>query len=395
MSDEIRTPDNPLDPAEVERQAAEEIAARQAAERRYVLEQQRIDRLIQIATPFISVAIAILIGSVVILAAGKSPIEAFSAMFYGAFGGTRQIGETLLRATPLVFTGLAVAYGFRSGLFNIGAEGQLFLGGLAAAFVGVQLAGFPWIVSVPAVILSAAVAGAAWAFIPALMKAKIGAHEVITTMMFSYIGRYLVSWIVTGPFKDEGAIPQTPLLPETSQLPRISDVLTFIQPNRAHFGIILGVGVAILVWWILKYTVLGYEARAVGFNPFASETGGISVSATTIKSLCISGALAGLSGAVEIMGLHHRLFDQFSSGFGFTGIAVALLAKNNPIGVLAAALLFGALSAGSGTMQLQADVSQKVIAIIQGTIIFLVGAETIVTWFVAKARKAKGGADVQ
>jgi simple sugar transport system permease protein len=370
-------------------------AAPDAAEHRFALEQQRIQRLITFATPFISVALAVVLGSVVILMAGKDPVVAFGAMFSGAFGGTRQVGETLLRATPLVFTGLAVAYGFRSGLFNIGAEGQLFLGGIAAAFVGFSLAGQPWIVSVPLVLLSAAFAGAAWAFIPALMKAKIGAHEVITTMMFSYIGRYLVSWIIAHPFKDEGAIPQTPALPETSQLPRISDVFTFIEPNRAHLGIILGVIAAVIVWWVLKYTVLGYEARAVGFNPTAAETGGISVAATTVKSLCISGALAGLAGAVEVMGVHHRMFDQFSSGFGFTGIAVALLAKNNPLGVIAAAILFGSLSAGAGTMQLEAGVSQKVISVIQGTIIFLVGAEAIVAWAVKRVRARKEAADVR
>jgi len=393
MPDDPRMTVPDLDDAE--RAAAADIAARQEEERRYVLEQQRVDRAIKIATPFISVGIAVLLGSVVIALAGFDPLAAFSAMFTGAFGGPRQIGETLLRATPLVFTGLAVAYGFRAGLFNIGAEGQLFLGGLAAAFVGVKLGGLPWGVSVPLVIIAAALAGAAWAFIPALMKARIGAHEVITTMMFTYIGRYLVSWIVTGPFKDEGAIPQTPMLPPASQLPQLSKILPFLGPNRSHLGIVLGVAAAVLVWWILKYTVLGFEARAVGFNPFASQTGGISVSATTIKSLCLSGSLAGLAGAVEVMGVHYRLFDQFSSGFGFTGIAVALLAKNNPIGVLGAALLFGALSAGAGTMQLEAGVSQKVIAIIQGTIIFLVGAETIVTWFVAKARRGRGAANVR
>ncbi len=373
-----------------ERDLAADIAEREAAEKRFVLEQQGIERAIRIATPFVSVAIAMLIGSVIILLSGKSPIAAYSAMITGAFGGPRQIGETLLRATPLIFTGLAVAYGFRAGLFNIGAEGQLFLGGLAAAFVGVKLGGMPWAVSVPLAVLSAALAGAAWAFIPAVMKARIGAHEVITTMMFTYIGRYLVSWVINGPFKDKGAIPQTPELPVASQLPRISDILPFVGQNRAHLGIVLGVLVAVFVWWILRYTVMGYEARAVGFNPNASETGGVSVSSTIIKSLCFSGALAGLAGAVEVMGVHHRLFDQFSSGFGFTGIAVALLAKNNPIGVLAAAVLFGSLSAGAGTMQLEADVSQKVITIIQGIIIFLVGAETIVTWVVAKARKRKG-----
>ncbi|HET6351915.1 MAG TPA: ABC transporter permease [Coriobacteriia bacterium] len=363
------------------------VAQRESEERRFALEQERIKRAISIATPFLSIAIAMLLGSVVILAAGKSPVQAYLAMFSGAFGGTRQIGETLLKATPLVFTGLALAYGFRAGLFNIGAEGQLFMGGLAAAFFGYQLAGTPWFVAAPIALLCAALAGAAWAFIPALMKAKIGAHEVITTMMFSYIGRYLVSWIVTGPFKAEGQIPQTPELPPEARLSRISDVFGFIQPNRAHVGILIGIVAALVVWWILKYTVMGYEARAVGFSPFAAENSGISIASTTIKSLCTSGALAGLAGAVEVMGVHWRLFDQFSAGFGFTGIAVALLAKKNPFGVIAAAILFGALSAGAGTMQLEAAVSQKVISIIQGTIIFLVGAEAIVTWAVARARR--------
>jgi len=367
----------------------------QEAEKRFALEQERFQRWVRIATPFVSVAIAVLIGSLVILISGGDPVAAFRAMFTGAFGGPRQVGETLLRATPLIFTGLAVAYGFRSGLFNIGAEGQLFLGGMAAAFVGVKVAGLPWMISIPAILISALIAGAAWAFIPALMKAKIGAHEVITTMMFSFIGRYLVSWIITGPFKAEGQIPQTPELPIMSRLPRISDVVTLIPPNRAHFGILLGVIAAVIVWWVLKYTVLGFEARAVGFNPSASETGGVSVAATTIKSLCISGSLAGLAGATEVMGVHYRLFDQFSSGFGFTGIAVALLAKNNPIGVIAAAILFGSLSAGAGTMQLEAGVSQKVISIIQGTIIFMVGAETIVSWMMSRFRRGRGGAGVR
>jgi len=296
-----------------------------------------------------------------------------------------------MRATPLVFTGLAVSYGFRAGLFNIGAEGQLFLGGLAAAFVGLKVAGLPTLISLPIILLAAGLAGAAWAFIPALMKAKLGAHEVITTMMFSYIALYLVSFLVNGPLRDKSSsIPQTAELPITSQLPRLSDVMPFLGANRAHVGIILGIFAALVVWWILKYTVLGYEARAVGFNPLAAETGGISVARITISSLCISGFLAGLAGAVEVMGVHDRLFVQFTSGFGFTGIAVALLAKNNPFGVILAAILFGSLSAGAGTMQLEAGVSQKVIAIIQGTIIFLVGAETIVTWAVSRARGRKG-----
>ncbi len=334
--------------------------------------------------PVVSVAIAILISSVIILLAGFDPIAAFAAMLKGSFGGGRQIGETMLRATPLMFTGLAVAYGFRAGLFNIGAEGQLFMGGLSAAFLGIALAGMPRPLNIVLMIVAGAAIGAAWAFIPALLKAKVGAHEVITTMMFTFIGRYLVSWLVTGPLRADGQIPQTERLPVESTLPRMHEVLPFLAQSRAHLGFVVGVLLALFIWWVLKYTSLGYESRAVGFNPWASETGGISVPATTIKALCISGALAGLAGVTEVMGVHLRLFDQFSAGFGFTGIAVALLAKNNPIGVIAAAILFGALSAGAGTMQLEAEVPAKVIFIIQALIIFLVAAEQLARWVIRK-----------
>lgn len=346
-------------------------------------------------TPVISAALAIVIGWVIMQLAGYDASVAFAALFKGSFGGPKQFGDTLLRATPLILAGLAVGYGFRAGLFNIGAEGQLFMGGLAAAFLGVQLATLPWPVAVPVLLVSAMVAGAAWAFIPALLKARIGAHEVITTMMFSYIARYFVSWLVVGPLKDEGMIPQTVAIGRNAQLPQIKtlfskatlDAIPLLNLGRAHLGIVVAVLMAVVVWLVLKYTTLGYENRAVGFNPWASETAGISVQWTTVKSLCISGALAGLAGAVEVMGVHYRIFDQFSSGFGFTGIAVALLAKNHPIGIIPAALLFGALSAGSGTMQLEAGVPQKIIWIIQALVIFFVAAEEIVLWLVRRRQK--------
>lgn len=338
----------------------------------------RVARVLrELAVPVVSVAIAIFVGSIIMWVSGFDPVAAFAAMLKGSFGGGRQIGETMLRSTPLMFTGLAVAYGFRAGLFNIGAEGQLFMGGLSAAFLGIALAGLPQPINIVAMLLAGAAIGAAWAFIPALLKAKVGAHEVITTMMFTFIGRYIVSWLVTGPLKAEGQIPQTERLPVESTLPRLHDIMPFLATSRAHLGFVIAIVLAMFIWWVLKYTSLGYESRAVGFNPWASETGGISVSATTVKALCISGALAGLAGVTEVMGVHGRLFDQFSAGFGFTGIAVALLAKNNPIGVIAAAILFGALSAGAGTMQLEAEVPAKVIFVIQALIIFLVAAEQL------------------
>jgi len=349
----------------------------------------------KVGTPFASVVLAILIGSLIMWVSGYDPVKAFAALYQGSFGTPKSFGDTLLRSTPLILAGLGLAYGFRANLFNIGAEGQLFMGGLAAAWLGLMLAGQPWFINIPLLLLAAMLAGAAWAFIPAILKARIGAHEVITTMMFTYIARYLVSWLVVGPLKDPGQIPQTRLLPIESQLPRIQSLFSdatlqampFLKLGRAHMGIFVALFFAVVVWLVLKYTTLGYENRAVGYNPFAAETGGISVQWTTVKALCISGALAGLAGAVEVMGVHHRLFDQFSSGFGFTGIAVALLAKRHPIAVVPAALLFGAMSAGGGTMQLEADVPQKIILIVQALVIFFVAAEGIVTYFVKQRQK--------
>ena len=260
--------------------------------------------------------------------------------------------------------------------------------------MGIKVGSLPWAIAVPTILIAAALAGAAWAFIPALMKARIGANEVITTMMFSYIGKYLVSYFVQGPLSDKSGIPQTAQLPANSMLPRLNTVLPFLQPTRAHLGFVLAIALAVVVWAALKYTTLGFEARAVGYNLFASQSGGISVSSTIIKSLCISGALAGLAGAVEVMGTFGRLFDSFSNGLGFTGIAVALLAKNNPIAVIPAALLFGALQAGAGTMQLVANVPSQLVDVLQAIIILLVAAETIVPWALERARKRKAVAPV-
>jgi ABC-type uncharacterized transport system permease subunit len=295
----------------------------------------------------------------------------------------------MMRATPLIFTGLAVGFGFRANLFNIGADGQLIMGSLGAAWLGLMFAGLPAPLSVPLILLGSALFGAAWAFIPALLKARVGAHEVITTMMFSWIGLYLSSWIVDGVLSDKSGIPQTRMLSQSTWLPTFNSFIPGIPPVRAHVGLLVALAAAVVVALILRRTTLGYEVRAVGFNPSAAHNSGISISATTIWALCISGALAGLGGGSEILGVTHRMFDQVSagSGFGFTGIAVALLGKKNPVGIIFAAILFGALSAGAGTMQLEANVSQKIVTIVQGLIIFFVGAETIITWLIKRRQR--------
>ena len=348
-----------------------------------------------IGVPLLSVLLAMAVGSLILIAGGYDPIRAYSALLQGAFGGPMRkpldaIGDTLVRSTPLMFTGLAVGFGFRANLFNIGAEGQLILGSLGAAWFGLLFAGLPTILSIPLILLGAALFGAAWAFIPALLKAKTGAHEVITTMMFSWIGLYFTSWIISGPLATPGQNFQTPMLSPSVWLPTLSQIIPGLPALKyVHAGFLVALLAAVVVALLLRRTTLGYGVRAVGFNPTAAENGGISIATTTIWALCISGALAGLAGASEVLGVTHRMFDQVSSGsgFGFTGIAVALLGRKNPVGILLAALLFGALSAGTGTMQLFANVPDKIVMILQALIIFFVGAETIVTWFVKRRQR--------
>jgi ABC-type uncharacterized transport system permease subunit len=354
-----------------------------------LVEARWASALRSIGVPLLSVVLAMAIGSVIIVLSGRNPVIAFSALIQGAFGGWRQWGETIMRATPLMFTGLAVGFGFRANLFNIGAEGQFVMGTLGAAWLGLVLAGLPPLIGIPLILIGAALMGAAWAFIPAILKAKVGAHEVITTMMFSWIALYLTSWIVSGPLVEPGGIPQTPMLDTRVWLPTFDQFIPGIQPVRAHIGFLIALALAVVVSLILRRTTLGYEVRAVGFNPTTAENGGISIPLTTVWALCISGALAGLAGATEVLGVTHRMFDQVSagSGFGFTGVAVALLGKKNPVGIIFAALLFGALSAGAGTMQLEADVSQRIISIVQALIIFFVGAETIISWLIKRRQR--------
>jgi ABC-type uncharacterized transport system permease subunit len=342
-----------------------------------------------VGVPLLSVVLAMAIGSLIILASGQDPVAAFAALLQGAFGGWVQLGETAMRATPLIIAGLAVGFSFRANLFNIGADGQLIMGSLAAAWFGLLLAGLPSLLAIPLILIGSMLFGAAWAFIPALLKAKVGAHEVITTMMFSWIALYFTSWLVTGPLAQGSQIPQTPMLAQQVWLPTLDQFIPGIPPVRAHVGFLIALAAAVVVALILSRTTLGYEVRAVGFNPLAAENGGISVSMNTIYALCISGALAGLAGGSEVLGVTHRMFDQVSagSGFGFTGIAVALLGKKHPVGIIFAAILFGALSAGAGTMQLEANVSQKIVTIVQGLIIFFVGAETIVSWLIKRRQR--------
>lgn len=312
---------------------------------------------------------AFVANGLVIVACGYNPVEAFQAWFSGAFGNTRKISETFVKSTPFLLTGLAVAFSFRCGIWNIGAEGQFLLGALAATWFGVHVAPhLPSPVAITLTLLLGGLAGGFWALIAALLKVYRGVQEVISTIMLNYVAIHLVSYMVDGGPLQEVAQrgPQSDMIARVAYLPRL------IPRTRFHLGIVIALALAIILAVILFRTVLGYQIRAVGSNPTAARSAGISISRNTILALVISGMLAGLGGAVELTALTHRLFQNFSPGYGYTAIAVALLAKLNPLWVVLSALLFGALKTGSDAMQQMAGISAKVTFVIQATIIFSV-----------------------
>lgn len=283
------------------------------------------------------------------------------------------ITESLVTATPYIFAGLAVALGFKGGLFNIGAEGQFYIGALASAYVGYSIVGLPWFVHLPLAILAGAVAGGIWGAIPGYLKAKTGAHEVVNTIMMNWIAFRLSDWLLSGPMKSSGFRPVTPNIEATAELPRF-----FPDPLRFNWGFPLALAVAALVYWFLFKTTLGFEIRAVGANPDAAKYSGISVVRNIVLVMTLSGALAGLAGAAQVLGTDHWVGQGFSAGYGFDSIALALLGKSNPIGVVLAALLFGVLRSGATSMQSLAGIPIHIISIIQGLVIIFVAAPVII-----------------
>ena len=320
----------------------------------------------------IAIIVAFLVGAIVLLGTGYSPIRAYSSMIKGAFGDKFGIGQTLTQATPIIYTGLSFLFAFKCGLFNIGAEGQLLVGGLAAALVGISFEGLPFIIHVPIAILAGALAGGLWGLIPAVLKAKLGAHEVITTMMLSYVAFYITGYMVNYPYKAPGWVPQTVIIAPSAQLPRI------LQPTQLSASIFLALILAGLTHYILEKTTPGYEMLAIGLNPSAAESGGINIKKGMILALVISGALAGVGGAGEVLGVHRRFIEGFSPGYGWDGIAVALMGKLHPIGVLFAAVLLGALRSGGMVMTRVTGVPLDIILMLQALVILFIAAPTLI-----------------
>ena len=337
--------------------------------------------------PVLSVFTAVLVGSLLILLNGRDPITAFEGLIEGAILEPRGLVATFRNMTPLILSGLAVAFAFKSGLFNIGVQGQLITGSVAAAWVGFAVEGLPPLLHITLAMLAAILAGGLWAAIAGALKAFADAHEVITTIMLNYIATVFASWLIStgsdgskpGPFASpeavNDAIARTPDVLESARLP----VLYTVPPNsELHAGIFLAIIATFLISFLLYRTTFGFQLRMTGFNPQAASYAGVNVRQVTIATMFISGCLAGMAGGIQTLGVNHGYEGNQSLGLGFDGITVAFLASNAPLGINISALIFGAMDAGTTRMALNADVAKELIKVIQASILMFVAADQII-----------------
>ena len=348
--------------------------------------------------PALAVLSGLIIGAIAIWASGESILAAYGALFRGSFGSIGEIvqgfqtyfstgentalvraiypfTESLVTATPYIFAGLSVALAFRGGLFNIGAEGQFFIGALCSAFVGYSIRGLPAFIHLPLALLGGALGGAVWGMIPGYLKARFGAHEVVNTIMMNWIAFRLSDWLLNGPMKASGFRPVTPNIQHTAELPRF-----FAEPLRFNWGFVLALVMAYVVYWFLFKTTLGFEIRSVGANPDAARYAGMNIVKNFVFVMALAGGLAGLAGTAQVLGVDHWVGQGFSAGYGFDAIALALVGKSHPFGVVLAALLFGFLRSGATEMQSMAGIPIDIISIIQGLVIIFIAAPAIIRW---------------
>lgn len=349
-----------------------------------------------ILSPTVSVLLALILGGLLILTLGYNPIEIYAQVMSFALGNPTGWGYVLFNSTSLILAGLAVAIAFKGGLFNIGVEGQLLVGGLVSAVVGLSLPRMPWIIHLPIVLLSAMIGGLIWATVPGLLKAKLGVHEVINTIMMNWIAYALTNYLVVNIVRERGVIyplPQTAELPPSATLPRLGGFFQSIginipDSNPVNASLFISLFMLVLAYFLLWRTRIGYEIRAVGSNPLAAENGGIKISKTIVITMMLSGAIAGLASINDVLGYRHRFLDNFSHGLGFTGIAVALLGKNHPVGILFASLLFGALDRMAIGMDVFTHIPREIISILQALIIITVAVgNEIFTRIIRRRRK--------
>jgi ABC-type uncharacterized transport system permease subunit len=330
--------------------------------------------------PSIAVVCAFAVGGIVVLLIGDSPVETFGLLLGSAFSWPDGIGYTLFFATPLIFTGLAVAVALRGGLLNIGAEGQLYVAAFATAWVGITFPSLPSLLLVPLCCIAGISAGAGWAAIPGVLKARFGSHEVINTIMLNFIAVALVGYLTQYHYRMPGdPIMETAPIGGAAHIPRLG---TFVPGLPARIPLNAAFALALIACWLvyvlLWKTKWGYEIRATGQNPSAAEYGGVSIGKEIVLTMAISGALAGMVGINEVLGYRYRYYDGFSDNYGFTGIAVALLGRNHPVGVIAAAFLFAVLQRGGVPVDAFTQrVSKDIVLILQALVILFVAAEAL------------------
>lgn len=338
--------------------------------------QGLINTLKEIAYPLVAILISFIAGGILVYSFGKDPVVAYTALFKGSLGDWNKFGETLVTVTPLILTGLSIAFGFKCNLFNIGVEGQFIIGSVAAVWAGSAITGLPAALHITLTLLTGALAGGLYASIAGWLKAKVGSHEVINGIMMNYIAMYLSNFLVMTVLNESGKAYSVAIA-DTAKLWRFSQAFEQFKHSRMHTGIIIALVVAVIAYYILNKTIRGYEIRAVGFNPDAAEYGGIDVKKNIILAMVISGLFAGLAGAIMTTGVQYRVNNLFGfTGYGLDGIAVALVGNNHPIGVILSAFLFGVLQKGGPLMQIQ-GIPKEVVGIIQGIIILFVAANFV------------------
>lgn len=354
--------------------------------------------LMGVLAPIVAVILALIIGGIMMMVfIGENPFRVYKIIFTTAMGNLDGWGNVLFRATPLIFTGLAVAFAFQCGLFNIGGEGQMAIGGFALTWVGFTFTGLPGFLLLPLCVCTGAVFGALWGSIPGYLKAKLGVHEVVNTIMMNWIAISLTRYLTKLYKPADTMIPNTFEIAESARLSRVSVYLNPMginlpKSNQLNMAIILAIVVVVVVWYILKHTKIGYEIRAVGFNASAAECAGISVAKNTVLAMAISGALAGLAGANQVMGYKYRYMYEIFDGLGLDGIGVALIGKNSPFGVVVAAILFGVLDHGGLAVDVFTKVPREIVMMLKAIIlVFVVVSTEITKHLIVYMQKKKGG----
>ena len=338
-------------------------------------------RVLGTLTPFLAALAAFVVGGIILFMLGASPVKAYVALLQGAFGSINSIVDTLIKSVSLLFVAVGICVAFRGGTFNIGVEGQMILGGLGASIMVLALPTLPAWVLIPAALLAGFLAGALWGAIPGALKAHLNVNEILTTIMMNEIAVQLMNYLLSGPLIDPAQIQQKSYIPQTIRFPVAAD-LPRLAPTRLHAGVILAVAAAILVWLILWRTSLGFRIRVVGLNVSAARRSGIRVERHILTALLLSGALAGLAGAVQVLGVHHLMYTDgtgtgFTGGAGFNGIVVALFGQLHPLGAIPASILFGALLVGSNAMQRAVQVPTAFVTALNGLVVIFVVSSAI------------------